>query len=78
MPYQYLNQVATTSAVGRRGLRQFLVSGHYRHNAEAIVGDALVASRPRDRRRCWPDAGDHKGRPDEAVPPNQAAWMPAD
>ena len=33
----------------------------------AIVGDALVASRPRERRRWQPATGDHKGRPYEAL-----------
>ena len=36
------------------------------HTAE-LVGDALVASRPRELGRWWPDTGDHKGRPYETT-----------
>ena len=43
-----------------------LVSGPNATHRRVIVGDALVASRPRKRRRWQPDADDHKGRPYEA------------
>ena len=36
---------------------------------KAIVGDALVASRPASAERWQRDAGDHKGRPYDAVTP---------
>ena len=43
----------------------FVRHGHrlpWRKRSRSFVGDALVASRPHERRRCQPEQGDHKGR----------------
>ena len=56
-----------------RGVRQILGKWSLTpHKAPTTVGDALVASRPREHRRWRPDTGDHKGRPYETVIPAAA------